>query len=83
MRPSRLYIEDFMCYDNAFIDFNEFSSALIVGKAENNNEVSNGVGKTTIFRSIEYALFNYSDVNLENIIRDDADKCSITLDFMV
>lgn len=82
MRPSRLYIEDFMCYDDAFIDFNEFSSALIVGKAEN-PDVSNGVGKTTLFRSIEYALFNHSDVNLENIIRDDADKCRVTLDFIV
>jgi DNA repair exonuclease SbcCD ATPase subunit len=82
MRPSRLYIQDFMCYDDAYIDFNEFSSALIVGKTEN-PDVSNGVGKTTLFRSIEYALFNHSDVNLENIIRDDADKCSITLDFEV
>jgi DNA repair exonuclease SbcCD ATPase subunit len=71
-----------MCYDDAYIDFNEFSSALIVGKAEN-PDVSNGVGKTTLFRSIEYALFNHSDVNLENIIRDDADKCSVTLDFVV
>ncbi len=83
MRPSRLYIKDFMCYDDAYIDFSQFSSALIVGKTENNSEVSNGVGKTTIFRAIEYVLFNHSDVNLEDIIRDDADKCSITLDFVV
>ncbi len=83
MKPSRLYIKDFMCYDDAYIDFSEFSSALIVGKTENNNDVSNGVGKTTIFRAIEYVLFNHSDVNLENIVRDDADKCSITFDFIV
>lgn len=82
MRPSRLYVQDFMCYDDAYVDFNEFSTALIIGKAEN-PDVSNGVGKTTLFRSIEYALFNHSDVNLENIIRDDADKCSVTLDFIV
>lgn len=83
MKPSRLYIKDFMCYDDAYIDFSEFSSALIVGKTENNNDVSNGVGKTTIFRAIEYVLFNHSDVNLENIVRDDADKCSVTFDFIV
>lgn len=83
MIPSRLYVQDFMCYDDAFINFNEFSAALIVGKAENNSEISNGVGKTTLFRSMEYALFNYADVNLENIIRDDADKCSVTFDFIV
>jgi len=83
MIPSRLYIRDFMCYDDAFVDFNEFSAALIVGKMEHNDTVSNGVGKTTIFRAIEYVLFNHSDVNLENIIRDDAPTCSITLDFVV
>lgn len=83
MIPSRLYVRDYMCYDDAYVDFNEFSAALIVGKAENNNEISNGVGKTTIFRSIEYALFNYADVNLENVIRDDSDKCSVTFDFIV
>lgn len=83
MIPARLYIRDFMCYDTAFVDFNEFSAALIVGKMEHNDTVSNGVGKTTIFRAIEYVLFNHSDVNLENIIRDDASSCSITLDFIV
>lgn len=82
MRPSRLYVKDFMCYDDAFIDFSQFNSALIIGKSDN-PDVSNGVGKTTLFRAIEYVLFNYSDVNLEDIIRDDADKCSITLDFVV
>lgn len=82
MIPSRLYVRDFMCYDDAYVDFNEFSSALIVGTSEN-PDVSNGVGKTTIFRSMEYTLFNYADVNLENIIRDDADKCSVTFDFIV
>jgi len=82
MRPSRLYVKDFMCYDDAYIDFSQFNSALIIGKSDN-PDVSNGVGKTTLFRAIEYVLFNYSDVNLEDIIRDDADKCSVTLDFIV
>lgn len=82
MRLSRLYIENFMCYDDAYVDFNEFSAALVVGKSETNSEESNGVGKTTLFRAIEYVLFNYSDVNLEHIIRDDADKCSVTFDFV-
>src|SRR5208283_2875383 len=83
MKPSRLYIQDFMCYDNAYIDFNEFSAALIVGKKEHNDDVSNGVGKTTIFKAIEYVLFNHADINLEDMIRDDTDSCSITIDFMV
>jgi DNA repair exonuclease SbcCD ATPase subunit len=72
-----------MCYDDAYVDFNQFSAALVVGKSENITDESNGVGKTTLFRAIEYVLFNHSDVVLENIIRDDRDKCSITLDFVV
>ena len=83
MRPVRLYIENFMCYDHAYVDFSEFSSALIVGKKENNDDISNGVGKTTMFKAIEYALFNHSDIKLEDIIRDDTDSCSVTVDFIV
>jgi len=83
MKPLRLYIKDFMCYDRAFVDFDEFSSALIVGKTEGNDMEANGVGKTTIFRAIEFVLFGYSDAVLEGIIRDDADSCSIGFDFEV
>lgn len=80
---SKLYIKDFFCYDRAYIDFTQFSSALIVGKKENDDNISNGVGKTTIFKAIEYCLFNHSDTTLENIIRDEQSQCSITLDFIV
>ena len=81
MLPLRLYIENFMCHNKSFIDFTQFSSALIVGKLENNDLFSNGVGKSTIFKAIEYCLFNQADVNLEKIIRDDAASCQIVMDF--
>jgi DNA repair exonuclease SbcCD ATPase subunit len=81
MRPLRLYLKDFMCYDWAYIDFTQFSSALLVGKTEGNDAEANGVGKTTIFKSIEYVLFNQSNFNLEKIIRDDALLCSVVFDF--
>lgn len=83
MKLVRLYIDNFMCHDKSFIDFTQFSAALIVGKVENNDLYSNGVGKTTVFKAIEYVLFNQSDVNLEKIIRDDALACHITLDFLI
>jgi DNA repair exonuclease SbcCD ATPase subunit len=72
-----------MCHESSYIDFSQFSSALIIGKVENNELYSNGVGKTTIFKAIEYVLFNQADVNLEKIIRDDEASCKITLDFSV
>jgi DNA repair exonuclease SbcCD ATPase subunit/DNA repair exonuclease SbcCD nuclease subunit len=83
MKPARLYIKDFMCYDWAYIDFTQFSSALIVGKTEGNDDEANGVGKTTIFRALEYILFNQSDFNLENIIQDDAASCKVVFDFTI
>lgn len=83
MTPNKLYIKNFMCYSEATIDFREFSAALIVGKLDNNEEIANGVGKTTIFKAIEYCLFNYCDGNLESIIRDDTDICSVGFDFTV
>lgn len=83
MKPTKLYIENFMCHDKSFIDFSEFSSALILGYQENNDLHANGVGKTTIFKAIEYVLFNQSDVNLEKVIRDDTDICQVVLDFLI
>lgn len=83
MKILRLYIENFMCHEKSFIDFTQFSTALIVGKVDNNDLYSNGVGKTTIFKAIEYVLFNQADVNLEKIIRDDALSCRIVMDFSI
>lgn len=83
MNPAKLYIENFICYEHAFIDFTEFSAALIVGKKENNDMYSNGVGKTTIFKAIEYVLFNQSDCPLERLIRDDTNSCQVVLDFFI
>lgn len=81
MIPLRLYINNFICHEKSFIDFTQFNSALIIGKIENNELYSNGVGKTTIFKAIEYVLFNQADVNLDEIIRDETDSCKVTLDF--
>jgi DNA repair exonuclease SbcCD ATPase subunit len=83
MKPIRLYIDNFMCHDKSFVDFSQFSAALIVGKIDNNELFSNGVGKTTVFKAIEYVLFNQADVNLEKIIRDDEAACQVTLDFLI
>ncbi|CAB4197050.1 ABC_ATPase domain containing protein [uncultured Caudovirales phage] len=83
MKLVRLYINNFLCHDKSFIDFTQFSSALIVGKQENSDMHSNGVGKTSIFKSIEYVLFNQADIILERIIREDQDYCQIVLDFFI
>lgn len=90
MIPIYLYIENFFSHERSEIDFSSFSSALVVGKVDNNDLMSNGVGKTSVFRAIEYALFNQvrdpllqKDIILEKLIRDDAQKVSVIFDFAV
>lgn len=77
----KLFIENFMAHEKSFIDFDKFSSALIVGVINNNNDFSNAAGKSTIFKALEYCFFNKAEVNLNKLIREGADNCSVTIDF--
>jgi len=81
MNPIKLIINDFGPHGKSEIDFTKFNAALVVGKENGNDHVSNGVGKTTIFKAIEYVLFNQAGTNLEKIVRHDANSCKIILYF--
>lgn len=81
MRPLRIFLEDFMSHRSTDIDCTEFKSALIVGKNRNNPLESNGVGKTTIFKAIEYALFGVAPTKLDRIVRDGCERCRVIFEF--
>src|SRR4051812_11576032 len=90
MKPLYLYLEDFQCHEKSEIDFSSFESALLVGKMNSNDLVANGVGKSSIFKAIEYVFFNEvrdplleKSMILEELIRDDTQKVTVTLDFLV
>ena len=58
MRPLYLYGENFTCFKVFELLFDGISSALLVLGHQDNNELeSNGIGKTSIFRAIEYVLY--------------------------
>ena len=81
MRPLRIYLKNFMNHNVTDIDIN-FQSVLIVGRSNKNDRISNGVGKTTIFRAIEYVLFNQSHATvLDKIVRDGKRKAVVIFDF--
>ena len=81
MRPIRIYLKNFMNHRETEIDVN-FQSVLIVGRSSKNERISNGVGKTTLFRAIEYVLFNQSHATvLDKIIRDGKHKAIVEFDF--
>jgi DNA repair exonuclease SbcCD ATPase subunit len=82
MIPLSLKLKNFMCYESANLDFSKFESALIVGKINNNLDISNGAGKSSIFNAIEYALFNdFGDIKLDKIVRDGQQSCSVEFEF--
>lgn len=81
MLPLRLYIKDFCCFAESSVDFTKFSYALITGAVEGNSTKTNAIGKSVLFKAIEYVLFNECDFALERIIRDDQDSCKVILDF--
>ena len=82
MKPLRIYLKNFMNHRKSEIDCTQFQSALIVGKAKYDDEVSNGVGKTSVLSGIEYALFNKSHkTNLDEVVRIGKKKCTVEFDF--
>lgn len=82
MLPKKLKIKDFMSHKDSFIDFSLFSSCLIMAVNKNDSQISNGIGKTTIFRAITYVLFDeYETTKVEKIIRDGADGCEVEFEF--
>lgn len=70
MEPVSLEFENFMSFRECNLDFTSFSSALIIARGIENERVSNGAGKSTIFKAIEYALFGEYDADtLDEIVR--------------
>ena len=90
MKPLYLYLENFTCFRKSELDLSNITSALIVGRQDSNELESNGIGKTSIFRAIEYVLFAQTkhpvlgkDIMLERLIQDDATKVLVVFDFEI
>jgi len=64
------------------LDFTSFKSCLIVGKNKSNDRESNGTGKSTIFKAIDFVLFGeYPTRHIDKIIREGTEKCIVSLEF--
>lgn len=84
MDPELLIIENFMCHRYTEIDCTKFQSALIMGQSKSDPRESNGIGKTTIFHAIEYALFGtYVTDVVDDVVRDGTDMCVVTFEFSI
>jgi len=84
MNPISLTIKNFMCYEDAKLDFSKFDSALIIGKTNNNLHISNGSGKSSLFGAIEYSLFGeFGDLKLDKIVKEDKPSCMVEFEFSI
>lgn len=83
MRPLHIYIENFLCHASTELDLSNFNSIVILGLKNGNDNNSIGAGKSTIFRAIEFCVFNECDkgVKLEKLVRDGQNKCKVIYDF--
>lgn len=71
-----------MSHSRTEIDLTQFDHCLILGKKKNNDQESNATGKSTIFKGIDYILFNKIAADtLEEIVRDGQDQCEGILEF--
>lgn len=90
MLPVYLFIDGFFCLQQSEINFANFQSALVLGRVDGNPLKSNGTGKTTIFRAIEFVLFGQvrdplmqKDIILDRLISDEANKVIVIFDVVI
>ena len=83
MIPTNLRLKNFFSHKDSEIDFSTFNSALLIGNTEGDYSKSNGSGKSTIFESILWCLFNKSrQAMMDDIIRWGETECSVSLEFV-
>lgn len=83
MIPNKIIIENFASHKNSELTF-DFKTALIIGAIDNNNEKSNGSGKSTVFEAITWALFGECRLKpAASVIKRGENQCSVTLYFSV
>ena len=82
MLPTKLYINNFYSHEESHVDFDEFGSCLLVGNTEGDYNKSNGSGKSAIFESVLWCLFNKTRASMmDDIISWGEQRCSVSLEF--
>ena len=82
MIPIKIELDNFFSHKRSEIDFTKFNSSLLIGNTEGDYSKSNGSGKSAIFESILWCLFNKSRAAMmDDIIRWGETTCNVTLSF--
>lgn len=82
MVPISLELRNFFSHRRTIIDFTQFDSALLIGNTEGDYNLSNGSGKSAVFESILWCLFNKARVAaMDDIILWGEESCSVAMTF--
>jgi exonuclease SbcC len=82
MVPVSLEIKNFFSHRDSTVDFSQFDSALLIGNVEGNYDISNGSGKSAVFESILWCLFNKARVaSMDDVIFWGESNCRVTFTF--
>lgn len=83
MIPIKLTLSNFLSHQHSEIDFTKFNSALLIGNTDGDYAISNGSGKSAIFESILWVLFNKIRVSpADDLIRWGETICFVEFEFM-
>jgi DNA repair exonuclease SbcCD ATPase subunit len=83
MKPVSLKMENFFSHKDSEIDF-EFNSALLIGNSEGDYTKSNGSGKSSIFESILWCIFNKSRAGVMNdVVKWGESDCKVEFQFSI
>jgi exonuclease SbcC len=77
-------MENFISHTRSEIDFTQFNAALVVGVTNENPKISNGVGKSSIFDSICFALYGKVRFSKkEKVIKHGRASCKVVWIFSI
>jgi len=80
MRLLKLYLKNFMCYEETEVVFPESKLINIYGFDYDRN-TANGAGKSAIVEALLFCLFGRSRTTLQNLIRKGKSFCAVGLVF--
>lgn len=80
----RLFIKDFLIFDQVDLDLRDIKLVSVIGQHISDRRRSNGSGKSALIESIFYALFDKTrSKSKSSIIRNGQDKCIVEIEFEV